>query len=462
MMFKHILLAFLSLPLLFSPAHSYNLSISGTTAYPNTLVRLLVFEDMITWQEKTIALAMTDSDGHFAISADLETEKNITLALGLERGELFVIPGKHYSVNIPQQEMSLDRSYFEKEPLHIEVLSSDDNGFARQISEINLVYNTFLLQHFNALYRRSRHDLIDSLQLELTKRIQQPASAYVDDYLGYKMAALSLASRNRSEKSVLEDYFISKPILYHNIEYMALFREIFTNSLQAMPAVSQTQIERAVTSGYEATDSLLLKDSRLAADSQLRELVLLLNVKNMLESKQFRPEAIINILDHVQENGKNSQHKTIAANIIKKHRQLAFGSQAPLFRLPSNDAQVVDLRNLADKYVLISFTKTACLVCENDLLDLDALYAVYKDRFYFLTIAMEADFEELSRFFEDNGLEWPLLNLGQHLLLLEQYQVNAIPEYIILLPGGRIGMIPAPGPDRHLESHMKRLISREE
>lgn len=460
-MIKHILLAFFASLLLFNPLYGDSLTISGTTAYPNTLVRLLVVEDLISWQEKTIAISMTDSDGHFSISTELETEKSITLALGLERSELFVSPGKQYLVNIPEQELSLDRSYFEKEPLHIEIISSDDDGFARQISEINLVYNTFLLQHFNALYRRNRHDLIDSLNVELTNRIQKPATSYVDDYLNYKMAALSLASRNRSERAILEDYFINKPILFDNIEYMALFREIFTNSLQAMQSVSQTQIMAVVESGYEATDSLLSKDSRLSADSQLRELVLLLNMKNMLDSKQIRMEAIINLLKQVQENFKNSQHKVIAANIIKKHRHLAFGTKAPLFRLYSNQNQAIDLRDLTDKYVLISFTKNACLVCENDLLDLESLYAAYQDRFYFITIAMAEAFEETSLFFEDNGLSWPLLNLGQHLLLLEQYQVRTLPEYLILMPGGRIGMLPAPGPDRHLEFHMKRLLSYE-
>ncbi len=341
MTIKHLLLALFALPLLLNPLRGDSLTLSGTTAYPNTLVRLLMVEDLISWQEKTIAISMTDNDGRFSISTELETEKNITLALGLERGDLYISPGKHYMVNIPEQEVSLDRSYFEKEPLHIEIISSDDNGFARQISEINLVYNTFLLQHFNALYRRSRHDLIDSLNVELTSRIQKPATSFVDDYFIYKMAALSLASRNRSERAILEDYFIYKPILYDNIEYMALFREIFTNSLQAMQSVSQTQIMSVVESGYEATDSLLAMDSRLSADVQLRELVLLLNMKNMLDSKQIRPEAITSLLKQVQENGKNIQHKAIAANIIKKHRHLAFGTEAPLFRLYSNQNKLL-------------------------------------------------------------------------------------------------------------------------
>jgi peroxiredoxin len=459
MIFKHILLAVIAWPFLFTPLFGDNLTISGTTAYPNTLVRLLAYEDLISWHEKTMAYAMTDDDGHFHISAELETERNILFALGLDRTELFVSPGKHYVVDIPMQESSSDLSYFEKEPLQIEIISSDDNGFASQIGEINLVYNTFLLQHFNALYRRSRHDLIDSLRLELTNRVQTAATDYVDGYITYKMAALSIASRSRSEKAILDDYFINKPILYENVEYMALFREIFTNALLAMPSVSQTDVKAIVESGYQATDSLLSLDSRLSADGQLRELVLLLNMKNMLDSKQIGQQAITNILNTVQENGQYNQHRAIAANILKNQRRLAFGTEAPLFRLSSNQHAVVDLRDLSDKYVLIGFTKQACLACENDLLDLEALYTAYQDQFYFVTIAMDKDFEKTAVFFEDNGLNWPLLNLGQHILLLEEYEVRTLPEYMILLPGNRIGMLPAPGPDRHLEFHMKRLLN---
>lgn len=59
--------------------------------------------------------------------------------------------------------------------------------------------------------------------------------------------------------------------------------------------------------------------------------------------------------------------------------------------------------------------------------------------------------------FDNKGFNWELLNLGDDILLLEDYQVKTFPEYIIISQNGRIGMAPAPSPEQFLDFHVRRI-----
>lgn len=448
--------------LLNSPlSFAQKVKISGQSNYGGTLIRLIVQDDLISFHESTIAISMSDDEGRFSFEAPLDRVRNASIAFGIDRGELFIMPGKRYELFVSAREPEEPESFFEKEPLHIEVISTDDRGFMKQIHEINLVYNTFLLQYFNVLYRGIRHDLIDSLKTELSLRIVEPAHDYVNEYITYKLAALELASRNRSPQFIIENYFINKEVLYDNIEYMSLAKELYSGFLRTMRSVSQADLQQIINSGYQALDSLMKTDLQLRHDSRFRDLVTMLNLHDLFVSRLFEPASIERVLSYIAEKSLYSEHRAIAANLIKQSKILAFGTPAPLFKLDSSIGEPVDLRDLKDKPVVISFITKDCIICENAMLDLESIWQRYQDRYYFVTLSTADSFDEVSLFFDNNGLSWPLLNISQHILLLEHYQVRTFPEFVILLPGNAVGMIPAPGPDRHLEYHMNRLLSVE-
>ena len=68
------------------------------------------------------------------------------------------------------------------------------------------------------------------------------------------------------------------------------------------------------------------------------------------------------------------------------------------------------------------------------------------------------------RFFAGSVFEkqydWPLLNLGNNILLLETYNVRTFPEYILIKPGTKIGAAPAPAPDGNLDALVAKLTQQ--
>lgn len=454
-------LSLLLLPLISFSMENKTVSISGTSDYPHALIRLITYGDFLSWQEQTLSYAMTDIDGNFAFKAEISETKNYILALELERNEIFLVPGGRYDLHIPKQEHDPYGSFFDKEPLQFQLNHTDDGGFHAQLSEINLSYNTFVLQHFRTLQRRSRHDLIDSLQFDLEALIDQSQHLYLQDYVTYKMGNLRFTTRNKSPEQLRESLFESKPVLYHNIEYMNLTKELYGNYLTDVLKLSAPAAQQLLAQGYQALDSLMLTRAELASSERLREFAALINLQRLLGNKFFDQVLVVQLIEEISNKSPFPIHRTHAQNIIQQHRRGTYGSPATGFRLSSAGQGHVDLRDLADKYVLISFVKENCLACENALLDLEAFHQQYQDRFHFITIATASSFEQTSRFFKNNRLNWPVLNLGRHILLLEAYQVRTLPEFVLLLPDNKIGMLPAPGPERYLEHHINRILSYE-
>jgi hypothetical protein len=62
--------------------------------------------------------------------------------------------------------------------------------------------------------------------------------------------------------------------------------------------------------------------------------------------------------------------------------------------------------------------------------------------------------------FEEKHQDWPLLDLGDNILLLEAYNVRTFPEYILITKGCKIGEAPAPSPERYLEERVRRLYGK--
>lgn len=446
-------------PLSLFSMESKTVSISGTSDYPLALIRLLAYDDFLSWHEKTLTYAMTDAEGNFEFETQITETKNYILALELERNEIFLVPGSRYVLHIPTQPHDPYASFFDKEPLQFQMEPHEDGGFHEQLSEINLTFNTFVLEHFRTLQRRSRHDLIDSLQYNLESITSQSKHPYLHEYVTYKLANLRLATRNQSRESLREALFTNKPVLYHHIEYMDLAKELYGNFISEVGSSSPSAINRLLVNGYQALDSIMLAKGELTTNDRLREFVLLINLHRWSGNKFYDQTWVQHLIEEIALESPFPIHRKHAENIIHMQQKGAYGSPAPGFRLSTDNHGAIDLRDLDDKHVLISFVKENCLACENALLDLEAFHQKYHDRFHFITIATAEAFEQTIHFFENNRLNWPVLNLGRHILLLEAYQVRTLPEFVLLLPGTKIGMLPAPAPQRYLEHHINRILS---
>ncbi len=92
--------------------------------------------------------------------------------------------------------------------------------------------------------------------------------------------------------------------------------------------------------------------------------------------------------------------------------------------------------------------------------NLDGLLNEFNGKLEVLTIVKEAGFQETSTYAEDRTFEWPVLNLGSDILLLESYNIRAFPSYLLLNPDLSIAMAIAPLPSEGLNLYIKRSMNQ--
>ena len=107
--------------------------------------------------------------------------------------------------------------------------------------------------------------------------------------------------------------------------------------------------------------------------------------------------------------------------------------------------------------VLLQFVDHLTPLLEHEFSTLNTLKKQWNDTIQVITIATKESFDEYLQLFEKQGYKWKLLNLNFNILLLEEYHIKTYPAYVILKKKNRIGMAPAPSPEKNLDNHVRRI-----
>ena len=110
--------------------------------------------------------------------------------------------------------------------------------------------------------------------------------------------------------------------------------------------------------------------------------------------------------------------------------------------------------------VLLQFVDGASPVSERHFAELRSLHHQWQDSVQILTIATHDRMDFFKQQFVEKKQDWPLLDLGDNILLLEAYNVRTFPEYILIRKGNKIGEAPAPSPERYLEERVRRMYGK--
>ncbi|MBS4059902.1 MAG: redoxin domain-containing protein [Bacteroidetes bacterium] len=430
-------------------------TIKGVSSLPGKPIRVIVQSDLVSGLEKTIAQTTTDFKGSFELKFKLDDIAYASIAAGLHRTEMLLSPGNSYTIQLSVKHFE-PVSYYDAEPLTLNVLQHSGENLIRQVEDVNIVYNAFVMQHFNALYRLNRAALLDTLRQVIATTVPVPANDFVKAYIQYKLASLEPLVKKMTKQQIFESHFKSKQVLYNNPEYMGLFKEVFGSYLLNNKKFPFTELLQTVFEGMISLNTFISKDLMFKGEDRLRELLILVNLNGLYHHPSFSSGSVKNVLDAYQKSSVFPEHRLIADNILTNQQKLAFGTDAPKFELTDNEGKrhsVSDFKGLT----LLSFVQKDCRVCDKELLAIKELHSSQQANFQFYTIATKDAFPYYKSFFANNKIEWPLLNLGDDILLLEAYNIKVYPDFMLLLPDGKIGMAPAPPVDQNLEYHMNRL-----
>lgn len=444
---------------------SQNISIKGVVKQSAvngqqsvSLVRLLTYNDMLTYEQTTIYETKTDADGNFVIEANIDDIVMAQIAIDLERVDILLKPDSDYEVEIIIPEQKDNISYFERQSPTLKMIEENDDNLYYQYSMSNMIIDDFVLNNFNKLYRGRQISLLDSLDVKINKDLGEINSEFVKNNLQYRKAAIQMMVNNNVKKTI-ENHFNKKDILYSNPAYMNLFQEVFVNHLTSRQ-FNPSELRDLLYADYDSFLKYLKeKDVFLSDNPILAELIVAWNLKRMYYEMPDDKGKILNYLNHICQNTKDKNNKNLVDDILKQIERLSYNSEAPQFSLKDKENNIVKLSDFKNNLLLLQFVNQKNSMTDYQFEMLKNFSQQWHDTINIVTIATENCFDDYKQTFENKGYKWTLLNLEDDILLLEYYQIKTFPDYVIIGRNNKIGMAPAPSPDQYLDYHVRRLYN---
>ena len=223
---KKFILLPLTLICLFT--YSQNVKISGNIGENKVkMVRLITLADQFSMLEKTIATTYSDESGNFSLEASIDETQMAVLAIDLTKGDIFLTPQSKIELSIVKDTTQELQSIYEQVPLQYNIINNEELNTS--IRKFNVIYNGFLLKNFNRISRSRSNKIINNFEHDMDSIFEENKNEFFANYREYRIGALELISRRKSEIMLVDEYFLNKKILYNNIEYASLFTEVFNN-----------------------------------------------------------------------------------------------------------------------------------------------------------------------------------------------------------------------------------------
>ena len=208
---------------------------------------------------------------------------------------------------------------------------------------------------------------------------------------------------------------------------------------------------------FDIVKANVMTNDFLSRNNQVAELVKMQNLRKAFYENQKAKNVIYSELKTIENTSKYQKNKLIARNLAKQLEKLSHDSEAPDFTLKDKNGKTVKLSDYKNTMVLLQFVDRRSSLTEHEFAVLNDLQRQWNDTIEVITIATAESFQDYVQMFDNKGFKWQLLNLGDNILLLEDYKIKMCPAYVILKKNSRIGMSPAPSPDHDLEKHVRRI-----
>lgn len=124
-----------------------------------------------------------------------------------------------------------------------------------------------------------------------------------------------------------------------------------------------------------------------------------------------------------------------------KAKRTALGAEAPGFTVTNIYGNSVSLDSFPDKYLLLSFTAPWCDMCQTEDLYLDKVATKYpKDKLDILLISLDDNQKDVRDVLKKDSIRWNLVtdSAGQAAMLIDLYNVNALPRCFLIDEEGKI------------------------
>lgn len=417
-------------------------------------IRLMAYNDQVSYTRVTLQDAKIGDDERFMFSILIDTLKYCWLDVEFQQAELFIQPGQSYDVEIELKDASLSGSYYNRSGLPIKFLTDDSDHLNQSIQDFNQLYNDFLLDYAQSMQSRNSKTAYDNFMNAIDLRFQNNQHPFFRDYITYKTASMQLFMRLKSRDNIGLEYIAGKPVLYENPEYMDFFHLFFEKYFITGGKYFTFNKAYDMVNG-DATFTVLsdsLRADPVLRDPEVRELLILDGLKDLYNISGFKRNRIIALITEVTLKGSSNESRMLAVNLLTRLKRLQPGSPAPGFTLPGiNSDKNYTLSDFSGKMLYLAFFDSGNPASQSELGLAADFYEDYKDKVAFVAVSVDKDLTQLKAYLGRAELPWLVLHYNGNLELLEDFDANTFPHFLLISGTGQIIRCPAPSPSENIQ-----------
>ena len=131
---------------------------------------------------------------------------------------------------------------------------------------------------------------------------------------------------------------------------------------------------------------------------------------------------------------------------------ITVGQPAPDFSLPGiSENKEFTLADFKGKFLYLAFFDSQNLASQSELGLINDIYEEYRNKVAFVAISVDKDMAALADYLNRAELPWTVLHYDGNLELLEQYDANTYPYFVLINDQGQIMRCPAPSPSENIQ-----------
>lgn len=451
---------FLHILLLFTWVGSYaqNVTITGkANSYKGGEITLFYYEDYITFHQVQLSSTLIDTQGAFKIKANIPGTIKAFLRIENIGAHIYLEPNKSYNVTMSAYDSATSKLEGNISWVPLKIHNQDTTELNNLIIDFNKRYDKFLDSHYHLLITKQAGPKIQAYKKAVYANYEKINNTFFKEFIEYSFACLDQISFSNKYKLFLK-YIKNKPILYQNPEYMAFFREYFTNHL-----VMFTQSKKGIhfvdiinKKDYKAALTDLKKDSLLQNDA-LCELVLIKGLYENYYTDLFHKKALDGLFETISSQSPFPEHRKLAENILLKTSKLSIGQAAPDFRLIDSKGKNITLDAYKGKYVYLNFWATRNITCLQEMKVMESLHQKYGDKIAFISVSIDKNQSTMDEFLKKHHYNWTFVHYGSNKKIKESYNITHIPAYFLISPEGKFIQSPAEAPTNFIEISFAKI-----
>ena len=425
--------------------------------YPTDSIRIYT-ANPITKSKTLVSVSKVDSLGTFSFSFNANSFDTYYIPLGTRNAQISLTPNQDITVVLPPfiPFTTAERlnPFFEIE--NILVFNEDVKDINYYFTEIE-IRQTLWMKEVLA----SSSPTIKAQQILDSIAEYERNSPDEEAQISLRMKSSFFLQMSAPEQQSI----IKEKLLRHNApqlnnpSYFQLLEQQFPQPFIAKDGLFYASVSNAILSGKLPNDFIksIAKTHRISND----ETAALLCIYGFYSASQIAPEyegKMIDLMISLSEQIKDPNLRQLCIDTRKEMSTLCIGHPAPYYELYTPKGKKVPTV-IKRRYVLLAFINTNIYTCQRHLRLLEKYKATFKRDLEIVVIASYQEKEEINRFLERNSYEKLFFTLWDNQQqLLNDYNINALPQYYLISPEGELLKAPLSAPDEHMLEELQSTI----